>query len=175
MKPEEVALILGEAKRYTDSQRLAYSSKPVYTFNGDTTGKVQVEEYIKISDDTPDLTQITKVVAFGQDGFHGEITGDDLTITNQSSNGWDEQDARIGEQIFIIVISNSSYELVPNGLYVLSLDSGYISKIEFSETIHPIPAEYIPPLDHLILNGLDGKQYKLTVDESGALTTTEVV
>lgn len=34
--------------------------------------------------------------------------------------------------------------------------------------------KFMPPLDSLILNGADGKQYKVTVDESGALTATVI-
>lgn len=42
------------------------------------------------------------------------------------------------------------------------------------ETVHPIAPKYIPPLDSLTLNGADGKQYKLSVDESGQLVTAAI-
>lgn len=61
------------------------------------------------------------------------------------------------------------------GIYLFYAEHGnpvifrnYISQVEF-ETIHPIPAEYIPPLDALYLNGTDGVRYKLYVDAAGQL------
>ena len=43
------------------------------------------------------------------------------------------------------------------------------------KAIIPIDPKYIPTMDNLTINGVDGKQYKLTVDENGALVTTAVV
>ena len=51
----------------------------------------------------------------------------------------------------------------------------YVRTIEFSETIHPIDQKFIPALDSLTLNGPDGRQYKVYVNESGELVTEEVV
>jgi prepilin-type processing-associated H-X9-DG protein len=40
--------------------------------------------------------------------------------------------------------------------------------------VKTIDAKYIPVMDSLTLNGADGKQYKVSVDESGALVVTEI-
>lgn len=43
-----------------------------------------------------------------------------------------------------------------------------------AETIHHINQKFIPPLDSLTLNGADGKQYRLTIDENGALVIAAI-
>lgn len=43
-----------------------------------------------------------------------------------------------------------------------------------TETIHPIDPKYLPPVDSITMNGADGKQYKVSVDASGILTTTAI-
>jgi hypothetical protein len=61
-----------------------------------------------------------------------------------------------------------SYNLKDN--YSLHTISIYQEKKVF----HPIDQKFIPPMDSITLNGADGKQYKVTVNESGALTATAI-
>lgn len=71
---------------------------------------------------------------------------------------------------------------IPHGLYlgVSTNNDGslrtYVSMFAayLYEAIYPIDPKYIPPLDSLTLNGADGKQYKLSVDESGQLVSAVV-
>ena len=46
-------------------------------------------------------------------------------------------------------------------------------EVKKNQLAYPIPQEYIPPLDRLILNGADGKQYALTVTD-GAISVAPV-
>lgn len=57
---------------------------------------------------------------------------------------------------------------------VYSIDKG-VHTVEIQNLVdiaHPIDQKYIPALDLITLNGADGKQYRLTVDENGALAVT---
>ena len=58
--------------------------------------------------------------------------------------------------------------------YGLTSETKQISKLHFAETIVPIDPKFIPPVDSLTINGTDGKQYKLTVN-NGAISVDEVV
>ncbi len=63
------------------------------------------------------------------------------------------------------------------GSYFLKNEDGaYCSRLSIpsTKTIHPIDPKFIPVMDSLVLNGADGKQYKIAVDASGALTATAI-
>ena len=68
--------------------------------------------------------------------------------------------------------TEDSFLVVGNEAFVIAMDTNEGNYIRVqSETICPIDQKYIPALDSLTLNGADGKQYRLSVNESGELVT----
>ena len=66
---------------------------------------------------------------------------------------------------------------ISKGVYFYTADDAvgneaFIIKIDLEyKTTSTIDQKFIPPMDSIILNGADGKQYKLSVNESGELVT----
>lgn len=64
-----------------------------------------------------------------------------------------------------------------------TMSGGYGFTLETTETmriykvqLHPVPQEYIPVLDEIVLNSSygSGKQFRVTVDDTGVLSATEI-
>lgn len=161
-RPDEMALILEQARQEAKKQQLG-SIEPgkAFTFDGDSTGKTVVGDiYVKISGETLDIGNVASFT-FTNNGKKTVVTSDMFDIID-------------GTTIFVgadeFVFTPPEGVGLESGLYVLcySADS-FVSRVEFTDIIHPIPQEYIPPLDRLILNGTDGVRYKLYVDAAGQL------
>lgn len=179
MRPDEMTAILEQVKDYTNSQRLGYIGKKIITWDGDTAGKVIIESELgnacKISDAPIDTSHLTlkRIILTGTDGTN-YVEWDIFDVVSVESipeYGLFGITGGTGVTFFAVVHQDS--EMFSKGvyLYFTTHSSGlleYISLVEFEE-LHPIPAEYIPPLDALILNGADGSKHKIYVDESGTL------
>lgn len=179
---------LALAKAYTDSQRLAYVVPGAkLTFDGDITGKEFLNEtLVKISDVPVDLTSVTKCIltadpviasAFGVPE-NMEYTGDGFTVSSVNILGIEAQQLSTAENMIAVSIPDHGLW----GTVMLGTSMGFdevdvamwVSYIECAETIHPIDPKYIPAMDSVTLNSPNGTQFKITVDDTGALTATEV-
>lgn len=58
--------------------------------------------------------------------------------------------------------------------YIYDLHAGTPSLTISYQIAHPLDEKFIPPLDSVTLNSPSGKQFKLTVDDAGTLSATEV-
>ena len=94
----------------------------------------------------------------GQNIIFGNYDLAGLEVTNP--------DLHISSGSFLLVI-----DFMQNTTMVIAKNPGEHSfaMISHYEKIVPIDQKYIPPLDSLILNGADGQQYVVSVDEGGSL------
>lgn len=178
---------LALAKQYTDNQRLAYAEgQHLITWDGDEEGKFIIpmgdnNSLVRVSENIIDLSKAVKVVS-------------KTIIDNETAGTQERTDFEFYSEYPLNSLDTSGGMLVMTcaedadlgfgfttlkGTYMMMgrFDSMkmFVSEILFAETIHPIDPKYIPAVDALILNGTDGKQYRLAVDESGTLAATEVV
>jgi hypothetical protein len=162
------------------------------TYDGNDDGKFVIgepgtEQLVKVSDtpiDANGIKRATFCVPEDADGFPKEYPSPGVTMIVETV-GADEFGANgtivvieyeLGGLPVCFVVPNGTDDF-PTGTYFCQLGGGvvYTASIEYeTETIHPIDPKYIPALDSLTLNGADGKQYKLAVDESGALAATAI-
>lgn len=161
-RPDEMALILEQARQYTNSQQLAHTENKtisiapddaIYFFNkaSDTPIEITQENLVSLSSTTGTATAEQVVVHRFQPGITFVSPPEDL------------------ESAFVISVDyGATLEDLTTGVWFLQ----DIHSITTKE-IHPIPQEYIPPLDRLILNGADGNQYALTITD-GAISVAPV-
>lgn len=81
----------------------------------------------------------------------------------------------LGSLFYIFQIN----EINGGNLTVISKEPGivHIKMTHEYDEVYVIDPKYIaelPPLHSITLNGADGKQYKVAVDETGALTATAI-
>ena len=62
-----------------------------------------------------------------------------------------------------------------SGDYAFTLETTETMRI-YKVQLHPVPQEYIPVLDEIVLNSSygSGKQFRVTVDDAGVLSATEI-
>ena len=174
-RPDEMAIVLDAAKQYTDGQRLAHTEivKKAITWDGDLTGKESIGVWIRISDTPISVTpeSFSRVVITNgankmiYDAATIDVSSTETIVLVEVSPG--------GKMPAVLIVVGD--ETMPDGVYFIELEAGYwVSLLETKEaTIHPIPQEYIPPLDRLVLNGADGNQYALTITD-GAISVAPV-
>ena len=194
-RPDEMAFLTEQMRQEIKENRLAYSEKKTITWDGNTEGKASISVgddgrlLFKVSDTPIVITQdnIKKVMFNGNE--KQTLSGDQVTVASQTFDNNAtltvvylelQNDGDIKQ--YIVVADNDIYLegtlLVEKGVYLwnntgtASTVPSYVSCVEL-ETIHPIPQEYIPPLDRLILNGADGNQYALTITD-GAISVAPV-
>ena len=126
----------------TKSGQIGRTEQNVFRFDGNTEGKASLDDLVLVSAKTPDL--LTFVRATGVvGGVNVEITADSLTF--ETSEGESTANFAFFNDIPIFAtVVGSDVEQLPNGLYLFSNDEGYISYIEFAETIHPMDSKYLP-------------------------------
>lgn len=171
---------LALAKQYADSQRIAYEEGDMFYFDGNITGLEAIDVLVRVSDKSVDLRKIKSVQLVTV--TNGEVTGTD-TFNKFTVEGEGLVTMLIADETGAPYVVNVSedYELegtmVHRGFYVFAQDLGfvksYVSCVDM-KTIHPIDPKYIPALDSITLNGADGKQYKLAINESGTLVATPI-
>ena len=193
--PAEMAMILEQARQEAKKQQRGRKEKKVITWDGDTTGKALVPGNVgyacKISDDPIDLSNLTlkKITVENYDSYgyvsSMEYAGDLIYSSEIPDMGiWGanviDGPAVLFSGATLIMVVKEDMEALSKGVYLFYQKDGsenyfqesYVSVVEF-EKIHPIPQEYIPPLDRLILNGADGNQYALTITD-GAISVAPV-
>ena len=162
-------ITLAMAKKYSNSKGGYTEPGKVYTFDGNAeeTENYNGIIYAKIASTAPNLHNVTKAVYTAPDGSTVEILAENMNV----------EDIYGGQRIIVSLMGqNISFIILDDvGLWGYAQPGyGYCSLIEFAETIHPIDPKYLPPVDSLTMNGADGKQYKLTVN-NGAISVSEVV
>lgn len=165
---------LALAKAHSDGQRIAYSEKNTITYDGsgetiDLLGDGST--FAKVQDNPIDLLAVTAMQTNESVGININY----LRIVAESGVQFAYILADNGATEWILVINafENNDAGIPKGLYVQVIVSSYIARIE-TETIHTIDPKYLPVLDSVTLNSPSGKQYTLTIDDTGAVTTTEV-
>lgn len=182
--PIEVNQAASEAARAIRKNGGAGYVEPakILTYDGNKNGKVVIaEQFVKVSAKPENLNSVTHINAFIV-GTEKEYEKNALSIV---TNGDMHYLTPIGDN-FPIVISVSAETvlgegengidvILPVGTYIYDIGNGsYATEVKFAETIHPIDPKFIPAFDSITLNGADGKQYKLSVDESGTLVHTAI-
>lgn len=167
--PAEIAFLLNQANRYTDSQRLAHT-ETTQTVILPKTIVSYVEEFEGY------LLPIEGEIVVGKE-YLVVVDGETYMVTGSEAQDDDGSsgivlDCTDGEWM-IIYFSGQFCGFAWQESKTGTTTDTTISITTETETIHPIPAEYIPPLDRLILNGADGNQYALTITD-GALSVAPV-
>ena len=133
----------------TANGQIGSSTNPVYTFNGNSTGKQQIGKLVKMSDSTPDLNDIVNIR-----GFMG---GTEMTLPMEAVTVVQDE----GVQLIRIPYGDGSItaaacfantgEDVERGFYILNdTETGmYISYVEFAETVKTIDSKYLPAVAEL--------------------------
>lgn len=176
MNPIDRAIILDEAKQYTNSQRIAYmEGQADITFDGNIEGKeiIPGSSLVKVSDTAYDLTKVKTVTQRLNNGTYVTLAADAFTFEGAEGAAY----LLYGNDVGVVSSQKGSILDEDSGIvgtFVLAVGSTWISKVEFAKTIHPIDQKFLPPVDSITMNGADGKQYKLTVS-GGALNIAEVV
>lgn len=183
-------LTLAMAKNYTDSTRIAYVDGGSATFDSTNPGELvhaAEHEYIyKFSPLYPSEKDMSdaKVVLATQGmtiGFTVQKEGElNDNVTLYLFLEWEEAFLVVSDKAGSFDFGDGNLITLPTaGMYLFmsaSVDSlTNHFKLEFTwGTVKTIDPKFIPPMDSIILNGADGKQYKLTVS-GGALNIAEVV
>ena len=163
----------------------------VFTFDGNTEGRIVIplgSDYycVKISDEVPDLHQIS-VVKMSDMAGNESLLDETINVIDVKA-GDDSMFGAIGTAVlnrfetpYVVVITDTATSQIPEtGLYVLYADSdggGYISRIEFAETITPIDPKYLPSggggglpvVEITSVKKTDGTTYALSETEAAAM------
>lgn len=167
-----ISMILSQNR---GGEKIAYTEPgKVYTYDGNAEGKQTISidgiTFTVIAKDAPSLKRAVKVVFTDSNGIY-EFTEFDVATDNRQVEG-----IQLAECIQFTLgdfTMPGLYRSSDGLLLAFSYSGvGYCSCVEFASTIHPIDPKYIPTMDSITLNGADGKQYKVTVDANGKLTTT---
>ena len=186
--PAEIALILEQAKHEAKKKQLASKEQNVITWDGNTEGKKELPAgdnivLYKVSDAPVKITKDNVKKILLNDGRTADQIAEEQNGTISVASQSDENGATLTAVAvvagayttqFVAVADDDMYSdgilVIEKGVYFLGIEKTgvFVSAIEL-ETIHPIPQEYIPPLDALYMNGTDGVKYKLYVDAAGPL------
>lgn len=190
LKPDEMAFLTEQLRQEIKKNQLASTEKkrlecdylsgkhglPIYPF-GIPVIKMS-EEPIKITKDS-----ITRIAALGTDDYeqnNGNVDLSGIFVLDDGQLryiGHETEDTYpwitiAGEDVATDegVIEKGTYFTIfgYNGFPEGKTGFFYVTLLEYKET-HPIPQEYIPPLDALYMNGTDGVRYKPYVDAAGQL------
>ena len=164
-------ITLAMAKSYTDSQRIAYDEKTAITWDGNTDGLTSIAPLgfpmYRVSDKLIPPGAVQATMADGRvlpdmasEPLPGVVLAAEGMLISAKAGEYAEGD------MVISIPESGTYFAKPNS-------DNFVISVSF-ETIHPIDPKYIPPVDSLTMNGADGKQYKLTVN-NGAISVSEVV
>lgn len=181
---------LALARQYADSQRLAYAEEKEYVFGRGLHENEIVTffgyPYYKVSNEAVDFNTVTSWTASHM--INGNILEETLSkdelmlVSENTETGAVFFLCKTNSEIIIAIsssvdIPDETGNLLAGGTYLLcgEAEKELVDSAQLTvETIHPIDPKYLPALDSITLNGADGKQYKLAVDESGALAATAI-
>lgn len=142
----EMNSTLEQAKAYTDSQRLGYTEPgKVYTFDGDTTGKVTFVsngiQYVRIAQEHIDPENITRIVV----SMYGNIAefgrGDFRISWNNRHDSYSVMIPSDEQEVTIIF----GYSKDPDmWIFADPNYNSFVVRVEYAETIHTIDPKYLP-------------------------------
>lgn len=145
-------ITLAMAKGYTDKQRLAYAEgeNQIITFDGDTTGKSVVGNYVKVSNNTPDLNTLVKMT-YTRVPDNGTVTTSETTkssiVVTETEYG---QFVSENNSVPYVKAFKKPYDGYEVGLYTYCIRNNreesidYYAPLEFAETVHTIDPKYLP-------------------------------
>lgn len=156
-------------RKHLTSGGVGYTTENVYSFNGNTEGKTAIPvdggQFVKISDDTPDLSEIVAVEAI-QDGTAITLSKEELLY----EQGESYQALYVGN--IILVVSGSA--ITESGLFFGMInESTYLKSVTFPETVHTIEPKYIPnciPMVELTTELKETENAQFSAEESAKLT-----
>lgn len=182
------------SRNQSGGERLAYEEyvHSFIYFDGDTTDKIVIGAtdlgfdaedwgYVKIADEPIPANNIESLqMVFDDENRTSHSWHYDFNIIEAEPESdvyfvFTKKESTLREIPLLFVVNDSksdiygTWGLIQTG--ELSVFVGYI-KGDIKKLIHPIDPKYIPTMDSITLNGADGKQYKVTVDANGQLTTT---
>lgn len=129
-----------------NSGQVGYTEKNVFTFDGNTEGRLQFPFYplYKISNKVPDISTLVKLTA-NMGGVEYELAAEYCTILTGELGAIIQVEVS-GTLVEVARIINTAGDASEEyiGLYAISTEQGYLAAIEFAETIHPINPKYLP-------------------------------
>lgn len=138
------SMVIGEL---SESGQVGYvESGKVFTYDGKGEELFEYKglHYAKVANEFFDLNNLIKATITFDDGSQAEITKDSITVESYESTSGvlQEATAKFGDMSAIGVVADGLAE--PGAILVFHESGGYISRIEFAETIHPINPKFIP-------------------------------
>lgn len=168
---------------YTETEEMTL------TFNPDDTYEIYGGILYKISNDPISLdeilaSKISLVITSSGETIDGIVTEENVTPGEGFYTALIQSSVGVGFAQFTSVYEAQTEENfgadVPVGLYVAykSTNNAYVSQITYQQAkVHPVDKKFIPDMDSVILNSSTAnstKKFKITVDDSGTITATEV-
>lgn len=151
-KPKNIATVndideaMAMAKKYTDSQRLGYEENKEIVWDGDTTGKIILEEmFVRVSEEPIDLSCVN-VVTLKTGDSSLTIKKEHLTIANIDDGN--TIGLFLGDEPFVVTIQKDFFneEMGSNyykGTYFVGNNSSFISCASLSE-LKTIDPKFLP-------------------------------
>lgn len=118
--------------------------------------------YAKITSDAYDLTKV-KSITVSLGGEYVTLSGDALAVSHDDEMGYDVLSATYMGMTLPAVIAVEGLSLC-----VYDDEIGYVTRIEFTETIHPIDPKYLPGVCLPVVEIADVTA--ITATESAAIT-----
>lgn len=182
LRPDETAMILEQMRQEIKKNGLADTETKTVVWDGDMEGKLSfpfdpgngaASFLVRVSENPIALTSETfkKMTISVSDEDIEEIQDVTLVEDGPLLNILSNTGLVLG-MILSQDVAEGDGVILAGVYFILYGDGAYIRSLSYEE-IHPIPAEYIPPLDRLILNGADGNQYALTITD-GAISVAPV-
>jgi hypothetical protein len=129
---------------YLPKGGIGYMEKEIYTFDGDPSDKVTVDNgtflCVRITPNTPDLNNIIKGSGFRQ-GVPIELSKDSVFIIVE--NGVQKAvSSTFGTLVWCVTTPTDLF--TEPGLYVVYRENTYITRLEFTGAAVPIDPKYLP-------------------------------
>lgn len=185
MNPIEQAIVLDEAKRYANTQRLGWSERTYGTiyFDGVLTGKLCIPAADMLGNPYHASHVFVRISNLPSSPSQIESITIDNTTYSRSTLRVEEIDGLTCFYVAVGVLTDYAYVVsistgdhTVDGTYVLATDYEiYVSRIDgyVAETIHPIDRKFIPgavlPVVELSTVPVSGSQTKLTAEESAQM------
>ena len=155
-----------------------YSEKEIVdvSWDGDKTNKVStIDTYYKVSDLMPTADEFVVYLKTGETETSDTLNGSDIHI-NYTGFRLVHDYAVICYDASQLLMGRISFP--ETGIYFAHLGDKYTSRLVYeTEIVHTIDPKYIAHTDELIMNSSTAdstKKFKITVDDSGTITATEV-
>lgn len=155
-----------------------YSEKEIVdvSWDGDKTNKVSVADvYYKVSDLMPTADEFVVYLKTGETETSETINGSSVNI-NYTAFRLVNDYAIICYDASQLLMGQLSFP--ETGMYFVHLGDKYVSRlVSETEIVHTIDPKYIVHINELIMNSSTSdstKKFKITVDDSGTITATEV-